>query len=153
MRALFCYARIGNQPSRVLSPKEFDIRFRHAAHFLKKSLLTGLFCVVKCRRITRGKSGYPIQNSRFLDSAIVTYLPACSHPLCVLWLEPTGLCPQRVYDHFTFLISNQSRPAQPRTFFVDNLLFSSPESNQICHPQALFGTSFCFRIRNRLKRP
>ena len=130
MRALFCYAGIGNQPSRVLSPKEFDIRFRHAAHFLKKSLLTRLFCGVKCRRITRGKSGYPIQNSRFLDSAHRDLSPGMFTSALRFVARADRLCPQRVYDHFTFLISNQSRPAQPRTFFADNLLFSGPESNQ-----------------------
>ena len=174
MRALFCYAGIGNQTSRVLSPKRFDIRFRHAAHFLKKSLLTRLFCVVKCRRITRGKSGYPIQNSRFLDSAhrdlspgmftsALRFVaradralsPACLRPLYIFSRIDDDPAETRIF-YFVWLCwcwsqINHNPPNPGR--FTGNMLVSGPESNQICQPQALVGTSFCFRIRNRLNRP
>lgn len=162
MRALFCYAGIRNRPSRVLSPKEFDIRFRHAAHFLKKSLLTRLFCGVKCRRITRGKSGYPIQNSRFLDSAhrdlspgmftsALRFVaradralsPACLRPLYIFDLESitTRPTPDVLCGQIAFSQPGIEPNLPPSGAVSDLVLFSNPESAQT----ALIKKTSCFQ--------
>ena len=147
---------------RVLSPKEFDIRFRHAAHFLKKSLLIRLFCVVKCRRITRGKSGYPIQNSRFLDSAhrdlspgmftsALRFVaradrlcpPACSRPLYIFDLEsittrptPDVLCGQLAF--FRPGIEPNRRCLGPRYVFESGIGSNGLDQKNILLSAAVF---------------